>query len=322
VVVLRTDDDLQPITEFYDRNGTLVQSLLGVRTDPICHRYALSLKKNDLFAFADQSGDPLTDYIYSFVMEVSGGREYIHYPYAIAKRADTGSKELIDVRTGKNAITENAAVSGYEEIIEEGNYFPFYVDGKTGVARLTVRGESPFRDVGESSWYTEAVKFCYNAGLMSGMGEGEFGPKVTMNRAMLVSVLYRISGEKTASHGFTDVPEGKWYTDAVNWAASLGIVSGKTETSFCPKDPVTREQMVTILYNYACLFGEQAADLSLLDSFEDAGRVGNYARTPMAWAVGVGVISGRTPTTLDPKGNATRAEIASILMRFIRYMAA
>ncbi|MBQ2618773.1 MAG: S-layer homology domain-containing protein, partial [Oscillospiraceae bacterium] len=102
----------------------------------------------------------------------------------------------------------------------------------------------------------------------------------------------------------------------------LGIVSGKTETSFCPKDPVTREQMVTILYNYACLFGEQAADLSLLDSFEDAGRVGNYARTPMAWAVSVGVISGRTPTTLDPKGNATRAEIASILMRFIRYMAA
>ena len=320
-----TDETGKNYVEFYNEVGDVIKTINGVSVRHI-NRFGLGLRREDgMCAFCSPQGELLTDYIYSGIDEISSGSEELTYPYSIGVITSEDSSQkhyMIDVRTGKNAIMENAEVDDSVYAIYPGTYFPFYVNGKIGFARVTPEGESPFRDVGESSWYTEAVKFCYNAGLMSGMGEGEFGPKVTMNRAMLVSVLYRISGEKTASHGFTDVPEGKWYTDAVNWAASLGIVSGKTETSFCPKDPVTREQMVTILYNYACLFGEQAADLSLLDSFEDAGRVGNYARTPMAWAVSVGVISGRTPTTLDPKGNATRAEIASILMRFIRYMAA
>ena len=176
-------------------------------------------------------------------------------------------------------------------------------------------------DVEPGRWFSEPINFCYNAGLMNGMGKGQFQPQAQMTRAMLVQVLYNISGYEAESYGFTDVASNRWYYKAINWAAKEGIVNGMTATTFAPDLPVTREQMVTILQRYAAKFGPALAEQETLSAYNDAGKVSNFARGAMCWAVENGIINGKTPVTLDPQGKATRAEIATVLMRFVRLMA-
>ena len=322
LILSRTGEDGACRTDFYDQSGQLVKSCPDTQV-LLRNRFLLVLQRKDgLCAFSDARGELLTGFAFSDAMEVSSGFDALSYPYVVARRADNGALVLIDGRTGQNAISENATVNSTAILMPEGRYFPFFENDRTGFARLTARDESPFRDVNRNAWYAGAAAFCYHAGLMSGTGRASFSPKTTTTRAMLVTMLYKLSGEKTASHGFTDVPDGKWYSDAVNWAAASGIVGGKTPTTFCPNDPVTREQLVTILNKYAGCFAPQSADQSVLTPYQDADRISAYAREAMAWAVGNGFVSGKTATTLDPKGKATRAEIALIIMHFIQFMAA
>ena len=132
-----------------------------------------------------------------------------------------------------------------------------------------------------------------------------------------MTILYRLEGEPEVSgtSGFTDVEAGTWYTDAVAWAAANGIVNGTTDTTFAPGEDITREQLVTVLYRYAESKGYDVSASADLSGYPDAGQVQDYAQPAMAWAVAEGIVEG-VDGTLNPAGNATRAQIATILMRF------
>lgn len=177
----------------------------------------------------------------------------------------------------------------------------------------------PFTDVQSTDWYADAVQFAVSRGLFQGMSETEFAPNVEMSRAMLVTVLYRMSGEQAQGNAdFEDVSTDAWYAQAVSWAKANGVVSGVSDTQFDPDRAVTREQMATILYRYSQLKNLiDTSDSNSLQEFTDAATVSDYAIPAMGWAVQNGLISGMGDQTLAPAGSATRAQVASILQRFI-----
>lgn len=179
----------------------------------------------------------------------------------------------------------------------------------------------PYQDVQQGDWYYSAVSFAYYNGLMNGVADTLFDPNGTMTRAMLVTVLWRLDGGSAdGTAPYTDVPEGTWYTDGVIWATENGIVNGVGNGKFDPNGTVTREQIATILYRYAAYRGVDVSDRASLDLFTDAGAVSDYARAPMQWAVQTKLISGRLDHKqlyLAPQSGGTRAEVATILMRFL-----
>ena len=174
-----------------------------------------------------------------------------------------------------------------------------------------------FADVPSGAWYAEAVKYVTGQGLMNGTSANTFSPVLSMSRSMLVTVLYRLAGEPDAGEcSFTDVADGSWYTDAVAWAAANGIVTGTTETTFAPDTAITRESLAVILYRYAAMKEQAQGKAGDLTAFADGASVSDWAVDAMAWAVGQGILTGKSGNTLDPQGTATRAEVATILMRF------
>lgn len=176
----------------------------------------------------------------------------------------------------------------------------------------------PYTDVKESHWYYDAVEYAFNKGMMSGMTETTFGPNVATNRAMLVSVLWRYEGSPEGfSHSFSDVRSSHYFDKAVAWAYSNNIVAGKSADKYAPNDKLTREQMAAILYRYAKYIGKDTTAESDLSVFADLKKLDAYAVDAMKWANGKGIITGMNETTLDPNGNATRAQLASILKRFL-----
>lgn len=192
-----------------------------------------------------------------------------------------------------------------------------------------------FRDMpAPTDWSHEGLDYCIYRGYIAGTSASTVAPTGVCTRAQLVSILYRIQGEPTTVAGyelaklrapFDDVPRGQWYTDAIWWAKLTGVVSGTSATTFDPSGEITREQLAVILYNYTKQFapGSLTATGSLA-GFPDAGSVSSWARTEMAWAVGNGLISGTGSggvAYLSPKGSATRAQVAAILMRFEQAMA-
>lgn len=276
---------------------------------------------SEKFAFSDLNGSLLTGFDYNVAVEVSSGTEALQYPLYYAVKE--GRAYLFDERTGSDAIQHHYSADKSIGILSPGDYFPIYdQENRVGFAYFAKPGECAFADAKDSAWYAKYVTFCSNAGLLKGTGKGQFEPATPMTRAMLVQVLYNINGEKTKSYGFTDVASGKWYTKAVNWAADRGYVKGISPTTFSPKAEVSREQMVTILYRYAKSFGvSYSGGNGPLDQFADKGAVSKFAQQAMAWAVSNGLITGTSSTTLNPQGSATRAEIATILTRFVHLMA-
>ena len=171
-----------------------------------------------------------------------------------------------------------------------------------------------FADVAEGAWYYDAVSYVYANGLMDGVSASEFAPDTTLTRAMLVTILWRMEGEPVVNYlmPFTDVDGGAWYAEAVRWAASEGIVTGVSDTSFAPNAEITREQLAAILHRYA---GEPATAATLA-GYADGASVSAYAVDAMSWCVEHDIITGTTATTLEPQGTATRAQAAAMLMRF------
>lgn len=172
-----------------------------------------------------------------------------------------------------------------------------------------------FADLPVESWYREGVSYALDRGLMNGVGSREFDPDGNVTRAMFVTILYRAENAPSVegkSNPFTDVQNGKWYTEAVIWASDRGIVKGTSETTYSPDAPITREQIATILFRYS---KSSPSDKSL-SSFPDAGTVSSYAQNGMCWAVAEGIINGKDGK-LAPKENATRCQIAAILMRYL-----
>ena len=176
----------------------------------------------------------------------------------------------------------------------------------------------PFIDVAEGDWFYDAVVYAYQNELMDGVGGNRFAPNSETTRAQLVTILYRLEGEPAVSGDlpFTDVEAGTWYTDAILWAAQNNIVNGVSDTEFASGDDLTRQQLVTILYRYAEAKGYDVSASADLSGYPDADQVQDYAQPAMAWAVAENIIQGMEDGTLKPAGNASRAQIATILMRF------
>ena len=175
-----------------------------------------------------------------------------------------------------------------------------------------------FTDVSKDDWFYDDVNYVAEQGIMTGMIETVFGPTVDTSRAMIVTMLYRLEGEPEAgSAPFQDVAQGKWYDKAVAWAQANGIVTGYTPTTFGPADPVTREQIATILYRYAKYKGWDVSQVGDLSVFTDAGQVSDWAEDALVWANGAGIITGMNATTLNPQGNAARAQVAAMFHRFL-----
>lgn len=178
----------------------------------------------------------------------------------------------------------------------------------------------PFTDVKSGNWFYDAVQYAYAQGLMTGTSATTFAPNGTMNRAMIVTVLYRLekSPAVTGASKFTDVPAGQWYSDAVAWAAANKIVNGYDETTFGPMNAVTREQMAAILFRYEQVKGLENVTLEEnLNRFPDQNKISAYAIPALQWAVGQKIINGNADGTLDPTGTATRAQVAQIFTNLL-----
>ncbi len=177
---------------------------------------------------------------------------------------------------------------------------------------------NPFTDVAEGAWYYDPVRYSCENGLMSGYGDGRFGPDDILSRAQLAQILYDLEGRPAVAYtnSFTDVAADAWYAGAVAWASASGIVDGYGDGRFGPNDPVTREQLAAMLYRYAGTPAVGVSELALLGRFPDGEAVGGWAREAVAWAVAGGLISGTDGGALAPRGGATRAQAATILMRF------
>ena len=180
-------------------------------------------------------------------------------------------------------------------------------------------GANPFTDVSEKDWFYGDVMFVYENGLMLGTSKTLFSPHGTATRGMMATILWRMEGSPApkGKNSFTDVEAGKWYADAITWTAENGIFAGYGKDKFGPDDPITREQLAAIFYRYADYKGYDLTVKGNPDTFKDADKITDYAKTAMQWAVGSGLVKGKSGNLLDPQGTATRAEIAAMLHRFI-----
>lgn len=186
---------------------------------------------------------------------------------------------------------------------------------------LTEGKVADFDDVPADAWFAEAVQYVYEHDLMTGVSENLFAPNAQMNRAMVAQILFNVEkpADTEAPAAFRDVAADQWYAKAVNWAVWQGYMSGYGAGSFGPNDALTREQLVTVLWRYSG--SPVMGDSSMLNTFSDTAMTSDYAQQAMTWAYAQGVISGNADGTLNPQGTATRAEVATILMRFYENMA-
>lgn len=201
----------------------------------------------------------------------------------------------------------------------------YTIDKLTVSTRIEVEftnGKLPFTDVRESDWFYEDVAFAYENGLFAGTSDTTFSPNASMTRAMLVTVLYRLEDQPAVNgrSGFSDVQYNGYYEDAVTWAADNGIVNGTSASTFSPNANVTREQMAAILYRYAQYKKYNTAASASLNGFTDLASVSGYAAASLEWAVAEKLING-SAGKLMPTGNATRAQVAAILHRFVENVA-
>ena len=186
------------------------------------------------------------------------------------------------------------------------------------VCSFTVSAEEPFTDVKDSHWFYRAVEYCYNAGLMSGMSETTFGPSVKVNREMFVKTLANMEGinedeYRVEESPFKDVKLNQWYAPAVEWARQTGIVAGLSDTEFGVGKPVTREQIARLLRGYAEYKGKELKSTDDLSAFVDADKISSWALDGFKYAIANGIFKGNAKNELNPRGNATRAELATIL---------
>jgi hypothetical protein len=223
-----------------------------------------------------------------------------------------------------NAVTVTDRFGDAVRVTEnsDGTYTFTMPNGQVTITATFVETEAPvgepFLDVNEGDWFYDAVAYAYENGLMDGVGGNRFAPNSATTRAQLVTILYRLEGQPAVSGDlpFTDVEAGTWYTNAVVWAAQNGIVNGVGDDTFAPGNDLTREQLVTILYRYAETKGYDVSASADLAGYPDGEEIQAYAREAMAWAVAENIIQGMEDDTLKPAGNASRAQIATILMRF------
>ena len=229
---------------------------------------------------------------------------YTDDSYKALQDAIAEAKAVLE--TAKSNTEVDAAVEKLQEAID---------------ALKEVEKELPFVDVKKGDWFYDAVYYNYFAGIMTGLNETHFGPNESLARAQFAVILYRMNDTPDVDYKaiFPDVEDGIWYTDAILWASDTGVVTGYTDSGkFGPSDKINREQMAVMMYRYAKYKGYTSDEPADISGYKDADKVNTFAKEAMEWAVGNGIISGKDGgTVLDPQGNATRAECATIIMRFI-----
>lgn len=240
--------------------------------------------------------------------------------------ASAGDKVTITVTPGRNATVQHITVTDEDgerlKLTEnrDGTYFFTMPNGAANVyARFSGSG-LPFADVPSGSWYYDDVAYVYDTGLMTGLTATAFGPNLSTTRGMIVTILWRMENEPAAKHGcpFADVRRGSYYEQAIAWASENGIVTGFDASTFAPDRAITREQLAAILFRFAAYRGMDAVTLrENLSSFQDQAAISAYAVSALNWAVGEGLMQG-TGDKLEPTGNATRAQVAAMLRRFMQ----
>lgn len=245
------------------------------------------------------------------------------------KNAAKGATVTVTVKPNTGYVLDTLTVTDKDgktvDLTDKGdNKYTFVMPAGSVTVKATfkVAPKTPFTDVAESAWYADAVAYAYENGMMKGTSDTKFSPEQTTTRGMIVTILYRLEKEPTASaSSFTDVAAGKYYSKAVAWASANKIVTGYGDGKFGPDDTITREQMAAILYRYASYKGYDVTKTADLSKFTDASQVGVFAKAAMQWANAEGLINGTSTTKLSPKSGATRAEVATILMRFCENIA-
>ena len=280
----------------------------------------ISTSTPDTPSYDGGSSEPSGDYIVS-VDRVSGGKVTVN-----PGRADKGDTVTITVKPDDGYELDTLTVTDkngdtVKVTYKSANKYTFTMPASKVTIEATFVEASedlPFTDVAESAWYADAIKFVYDNDLMNGVTATTFGPNVTTSRAMLATILYRLEGEPSVgSSDFTDVESGMYYTDAVAWASAKGIVTGYGDGTFLPNKAITREEMAAMLYRYASYKGYDVTNMKDLSGYSDGGSVSSYAVEALQWATGAGLITDMGDGTLTPGGPAVRAQIATILMRFL-----
>lgn len=193
--------------------------------------------------------------------------------------------------------------------------------GLLPTAAFAAEEELPFTDVPVDAWYTDSVSYVYRKGLMNGVSETSFLPLGVTTRAMVITVLFRMEGEpEDRGGGFTDVAGGFWYADAVLWAQAVGITEGYGDGCFCPDQPMTRQEMVTVFFRYAAYKGLDVSAAADLSAFHDCSAIAAYAAEALGWAVAAGLIQGVSEELLQPNGSCDRAQLAAVLTRLYAFM--
>lgn len=240
--------------------------------------------------------------------------------------ASAGAKVTITVTPGRNATVQRITVTDEDgerlKLTEnrDGTYSFTMPNGAANVyARFSGSG-LPFADVPSGSWYYDDIAYVYDTGLMTGLTATTFGPNLSTTRGMIVTILWRMENEPAAKHGcpFADVRRGSYYEQAIAWASENGIVTGFDASTFAPDRAITREQLAAILFRFAAYRGMDAVTLrETLSSFQDQAAISVYAVSALNWAVSEGLMQG-TGDKLEPTGNATRAQVAAMLRRFMQ----
>lgn len=240
--------------------------------------------------------------------------------------ANAGDKVTITVTPGRNATVQHITVTdedGERLKLTENRDGTYSFTMPSGAANVYVRFSGsglPFADVPSGSWYYDDIAYVYDAGLMTGLTATAFGPNLSTTRGMIVTILWRMENEPAAKHGcpFADVRRGSYYEQAIAWASENGIVTGFDSSTFAPDRAITREQLAAILFRFAAYRGMDAVTLrENLSSFQDQAAISAYAVSALNWAVGEGLMQG-TGDKLEPTGNATRAQVAAMLRRFMQ----
>ena len=297
----------------------------------------------NLTSTVDSSNANKTTYTVTYVGGSSSGSISAPTTYAVNVNAATNGAVAADKKTASKGTTVTVTASpskGYVvdavkvvdkdgkdvAVTEKDGKYVFTMPASAVTVTGTFKAETPapvalpFTDVKSGNWFYDAVKYAYAQGLMTGTSATTFAPNGTMNRAMIVTVLYRLekSPAVTGASKFTDVPAGQWYSDAVAWAAANKIVNGYDETTFGPMNAVTREQMAAILFRYEQVKGLENVTLEEnLNRFPDQNKISAYAIPALQWAVGQKIINGNADGTLDPTGTATRAQVAQIFTNLL-----
>ncbi len=239
------------------------------------------------------------------------------------ERAEAGDTVIITVTPDKGYENGNPVVLDTNkkpvEVTDNGNgTFSFKMPSGGVNVETKFSKIDYFDDVTENDWFDEASWYCAAHGLIQGTGHRQFDGHIGTNRAMLVTVLYRLANSTDALESiFDDVESGKWYSEAIGWAAHNKIVEGYGNGKFGPDDTLTREQMVAVLYRYSMFMKYDVSKLNSLNTFTDADAISEWALQAMKWAAGNGIVEGIGNDLISPETGATRAQFAAMMQRYI-----